>query len=86
MSRVDLHLVKAPAVADPVADARRVLAEAKERQARALETAIADLIELAEQIAGADSLQDPGVRDVARVVAMRLKEQAGVLACVRGRK
>jgi len=74
-----------PSLADQLAEARAKVSDLAARQTRSLETAICDLIELAEECAASDGVQSASVREVARRVAARLGEERLTLAALLGR-
>lgn len=63
-----LHIVSTPR--DPLAEAQAAVDAIAVQEARAFETALCDLVEQAQRIAGADAIRSPGVREIARQAAV----------------
>ena len=70
---------------DRLAAAQAVISEVSEHQRRAFQTALDDLVELAERLSGADACQPVGVREVARRVRARIGDEAKTLRALMGR-
>lgn len=64
--KATLSIVPPKSAPDPLAEAQALVDQLASEQARVLETALCDLVELAERIASADAIRAPGVKEIAR--------------------